>query len=422
MPKVRISQANGITAETLKAGRIVKIPVEKQLTPAAAPVEGQPAGPPPVAETAARAGDGERNPLGGLFTANVEPKPYAGGTVDVALMLPMGTAGGNNTNFLDFYQGTLLALEDLKRQGVSIDMGLYDTERSEQTTAGIVNSQPFASADLIIGPVYEEALAPVLRFAQDHRVAVVSPLANVSDNESPLLYQLSPAAETKYDKLKTLLSSGGNVVVVYSASNDTELEEEIRPLLPANYKKLTYSGSTTASGLDDYLKGGADNIFVVLIRDEYTIDNFMARVSSVRTNLNARGVRTGNIRIVGSSRWQRFTNVDRTLFFKLNLCFVASYQADAADRRVQDFNRRYIAAFGTVPTLYAYRGYDAAKLFIGAYVARSGSQSYESALNQSTQPLLRMPYRFNQQRRGGNHVNQEWALVCYKSDFTIEVK
>ncbi len=421
VPQHDIVEANNIETATLKAGEMLKIPLKKEETPAAQPevTETQPG------QDESTEGD-SLSPFGGLFGGGrqaAEPKRFEGGTMNVAMLLPLSGQGAAGRNFLEFYQGGLIALEDLKRQGISVQLNLYDTERSAVRTEQEVESYPFAGTNLIVGPVYEEALAPVLKFAREKRVPVVSPLAQIEQLQSPLLYQLSPDPATKYDKLRKVISADKDVILVTGTTTDAEFEREIVPLLPSGYRRYAFSRGAAASALGDMIRGGRETVFVVVIQDEYTIDDFMARLSSVRNNLTARSISTGSVTVVGSSRWQRFSIADKNLFFKLNLCFVTSYHADRSNQTVLDFNKRYIGSFNSLPSLYSYRGYDAVKLFVGTYARWSTSSlSFQSAVNLSSQELLQMSYKFDQSSRGMNHVNTEWALVCYGSDYTIEVR
>ncbi len=112
---------------------------------------------------------------------------------------------------------------------------------------------------------------------------------------------------------------------------------------------------------------GTDNVFVVLAGDETSMDLILAALSSGRT-AGWRVPRT-HIMVVGDSRWVRYRNLDRSLFFKLNVSFVTSYHADRGNEAVLHFDRRYIEAFGRVPSLLSYSGYDAVKMFGGAVAA-----------------------------------------------------
>ncbi len=359
----------------------------------------------------------EPNPFEDIDRRDREPRRATDGVVNVALLLPLqGSSATPARSFLEFYQGARLGVEDLGRQGIDVRLNLYDTYRSDSAIAHILEDEDFRRSDLILGPVYEEELQPVLAFADRQDVAVVSPLAQLQYTSSPLLYQLPPDPTSKYDKLRAVLSPDSRVVVVGSAINDTVFAQEIAPLLPPNHIRLEYSRTTPPAQLDALVRGSAGEVvFVVLAAQEYAVDEFLSRMGSLLRNLSNRSVSLADIKIVGSPRWARFPNIDRRLYFQLGLHYVTSYHADNSDLEVQRFNKRYIAAFGALPTPYSYRGYDAAKLFAATAASRNRLR-FEDALNLSPQRLLQTPYHFE------NQVNTSWPLVKYRNDYTIQVE
>ena len=77
-------------------------------------------------------------------------------TLKVALMLPFHINNKVNPYFVDFYNGTLLAMEDLKAEGYDIELSVYDTYSSVDRIIDLVNYESgVLDAQLIIGPVYE---------------------------------------------------------------------------------------------------------------------------------------------------------------------------------------------------------------------------------------------------------------------------
>ncbi len=356
------------------------------------------------------------------FPAEIEDRSNST-DLQVALLLPLkGSDGTSNRNFLDFYQGVLLAMEDLKSAGISSHLNLYNTGRSAREVYDIVQSPDFENTDLILGPVYEECFAPVLDFARRERVAVVSPLATLEREHSPLMYQLAPDAANKYDKLREFLTADKNVVLITGKEPDTEMESELKAFLPVNTHRVAYASTMPAASFEKYVSGDRENVFVISCNDEFVVDEILAKISSMQNNLAARSIMNPDIRIIGNARWSRFhSNIDKNLYFKLKLTFVTSYHADRSDSRIQNFDKRYIAAFGSLPTLYSYRGYDAAKLFVRATMT-PGRDFTEKVNRQGLEGLLQMPYHFVQKKRNSTLQNDQWALVLYNPDYTIEVK
>ena len=351
------------------------------------------------------------------YAAEIPSRTFLpGATLNVALMLPFNSG----RHFMDFYQGVLLGLEDIKKAGQSVNLSVYNTGRSEQEVESLVEREDFLNSDLVIGPVYEECLPPVLSFARKRGIPVVSPLAEVKHERSALLYQMSPDPACKYEKIKDLLTDDKNIVIVSTSDNDKEFESEITPLLPqGSFRRLSYDKNTPVSALEGMIRDDKNNVFIVLSGNEYTVDQILARISSVQNNLVARSIKNAQIQVLGSSRWSRFQNIDKNLYFKLGLCFVTSYHADRSNPVVNAFDKRYVKEFGVLPSLYSYRGYDAAKLFVGA---ASQPGEFLDNVNQSSQTLLQMPYHFGQDGQGEVQTNDQWAFVRYLPNYTIEVR
>ncbi len=88
---------------------------------------------------------------------------------------------------------------------------------------------------------------------------------------------------------------------------------------------------------------------------------------------------------------------------------------------VAAFYRRYLESFGMLPSLFSYRGYDVAKLFITAIHDGDGDGGNGRSINRADVSLLQVPYHFRQDVFG-KWVNDQWVLVRYRNDYLIEVR
>ena len=334
---------------------------------------------------------------------------------NIALMLPLRAEGAANASYLEFYQGFLLGMEDLKAEGMSFTINLYNSARSEQVVDQIINSESFEGTNLIVGPVYDNELQAVLSYAVENRVAVVSPLAATDSLHSPVLFGMAPKESCKADKMSALFAQEDNIVLVYGNSNDTELESEVKTALAGKqYKTYNYVGGDIPASL---FKNECRNVYVVMARNELEVDKILAALSSAHNNLVSRSqLLSATVSVVGSSRWNRFNNIDRNLFFKMGVSYVTSYLAKRGNDVIDHFDSRYINAYQSLPSMYSYRGYDAAVIFGRAIVSQSGVIGY---IQSATHKPLQTQYRFVQPQVGDTYVNNEWMVVRYNSDYTI---
>lgn len=352
--------------------------------------------------------------------------------LNIALMLPMNINSKPNASYVEFYQGFLLGLDEIKKSGNgNTKLTVYNTAHDQLKVQQIVGSTMFEGTNLIVGPVYEDELNPVLQYAHKNSVPVVSPLANISAVQSPALYQLSPAPEKKYEKIGNLLDGGRDIYLIYASSNDKEFEQEIikelhgRPYSAYNYsfadQKSTFTPrnaeARTIESMDDILKSEKPCLFIVLANAETDVDRILGTISSSKVALTDRSEPSTQYVVMGTSRWGRFNNIDHTSYFNNNVVMISTYHAKRDSKAVRDFDSRYIDAYGALPSLYAYRGYDTAMIFCAGM---RGDIEY-NMLDKRYTPL-QTTYKFVRGNAGERYVNQEWVRVNYNSDYTITIE
>ena len=337
-----------------------------------------------------------------------------------------------NASYVEFYQGFLLGLDDVKKKyNGDTKLTVYNTSHDQLKVQQIVGSTMFEGTNLIVGPVYEDELNPVLQYAHKHSVPVVSPLANITAVQSPVLYQLSPAVEKKYEKIGNLVDGGRDIYLIYASSNDKEFEQEIlrelhgRPYAAYNYsfadQKSTFTPRNAEAkpieSMDDVLKSEKPCLFIVLANAETDVDRILGTISSSKVALTDRSEPSAQYVVLGTSRWGRFNNIDHTSYFNNNVVMISTYHAKRDSKAVREFDSRYIEAYGALPSLYAYRGYDTAMIFCAGM---RGDIDYKM-LDKRYTPL-QTTYKFVGGENGERYINQEWVRVNYNSNYTITLE
>ncbi|MBR5138692.1 MAG: LysM peptidoglycan-binding domain-containing protein [Alistipes sp.] len=399
-------------SQGLKAGSIIRIPKSKETEQ--------------VAEVDNSAANAPAN-LDIVFQKLNPSQP-----LNIALMLPMNINSKPNASYVEFYQGFLLGLESVKQtSGGETKLTVYNTAHDQLKVQQIVNSTMFEGTNLIVGPVYEDELNPVLQYAHKHSVPVVSPLANITAVQSPVLYQLSPSTDKKYEKIANLLDGGRDIYLIYASSNDKEFEQEIirelhgRPYSAYNYsftdQKSTFTPRNAEAraieSMDDILKGEKPCLFIVLANAETDVDRILGTISSSKVALTDRSESSAQYVVMGTSRWGRFGNIDHTSYFNNNVVMISTYHAKRDSKAVRDFDSRYIESYGALPSLYAYRGYDTAMIFCAGM---RGDIDYKM-LDKRYTPL-QTTYKFVEGNAGERYINQEWVRVNYNSNYTITIE
>lgn len=350
-------------------------------------------------------------------------------TLFTVLMLPFHKEGKVNTTAVDFYRGVLLAMEDLSAEGYRVDLSVLDTQGSEELVEELVNYDPlFYGANLIIGPVYENEISRVLPYAVEENIPVVSPLADITALESPVLFQMQAENSHKYDRFAELFDGSRDVYVVHTSSVDEEYKNKIYELNAGNhiielnykynrgsifYKRNSDGSNGNQVSITEILRNKKSKAFVVLASSETDVDRVLTTLSSAKSSILGRGGLMGDYVVVGNRRWKQMLSIDKQTFFNNNTVFLVPYHVNRGHDAITMFDARYVAAYEVLPTTYSYRGYDAAMIF-----CRRAFEGFEDI--GSVETPLTTPYAFTYEN--GSFVNTYWTMERYKSGYTIEVE
>lgn len=357
-----------------------------------------------------------------------------GQRANIALMLPMSVGGKVSQHYLDFYQGFLLGSDHLRMDGYQIHIDLFNTAHSNERISQIIESGELENTNLIVGPVYEDTLIPVANYAEKRSVPVVSPLANLTQSNGSNIFQMSPRPETKYDKVSDLFDGSRRVVVITSDTTDSEFDAEVKqmmgnreytthkyiyehPSIIEKREKARQEGADlppSPSDLSPLLDSKEPSVFVITAATEVEVDRILAALASASISLKARSINASPYVVFGNNKWNRYKNIDRSLFFSNNVIMLSTYHIDRSNPLIQRFSAQYAKAFDMLPSLYAYRGYDAAQIFI-----RSLYDKIESSLEGAEFSPLQTPYTFVKDEDTGLRINNQWVRVNYNSNFTI---
>ncbi|MCM1151906.1 MAG: LysM peptidoglycan-binding domain-containing protein [Alistipes sp.] len=421
---------NGLRPADLKAGAIIRVPASPEKEGAGEQRRPESAFEPQPGQSEQPDASAPEIPIRPVeeieFRALRRTQPLR-----VALLLPLETEGSApNVSYLEFYQGFLLGVDSVKNhRGYSVDVTLFNTARDSAKIERIIESDEFRRSDLIVGPVYEEELEPVVRYAEERGIPVVSPLAHIERMNSDVLFQLAPDPACKYEKAAGLFDGEHRITLIYTAHTDEEFEAEILTLIGDNeYRRHTYkyehpndiarrtSGYSPAD-LTPLLGNEEENVFIIMADNEIDVDRILAALASADTSITARGQHVPNFVVLGNARWNRYGNIDRTMFFKDRTIFLSTYHAKRDNAVVKAFDGAYIRAFNALPTLYSYRGFDTAMIFLPAMY-----NDIEYDMEGRRYTPLQTSYVFGQDGVRHNHVNRNWTRVNYQSDYTITIE
>jgi LysM repeat protein len=133
--------------------------------------------------------------------AQIQSFPTEKHRIQIAILLPFmlnqSTIDPGTNRFLDFYGGALLALNEAKAKGISADIYVFDTEKSDDKMMEILNNPDLKKMDLIIGPAFSNQVALIGDFAKKNKIHTLIPFSSKDPDIdfNPYLYQFNPGSD-----------------------------------------------------------------------------------------------------------------------------------------------------------------------------------------------------------------------------------
>lgn len=328
-------------------------------------------------------------------------------------------------NYIQFYEGFLIALNEMKNQGFSVNLSVFDTTSDSSDLQEVLQRPGMEELDLIIGPIYPNNLQLVSEFSKEYDIPVVSPfsidLAQLRTNEN--FFQVFPSFDAQLEKLAHYTSkrSEDNIVVLHDGDSlYTEKIKSFKIKLFSNidedtllenisFKEVVFKDSINI--IEHALKEDQQNVIIVPTNSE-------AFVTGVITRLNTLYKLYGySIELYGMSRWSKFQNIDPEYFFNLKLKIVSPFFVDYEKDDVIKFIKIYRELYKTEPSQYSFHGYDVGFFFLSSLM-HYGSD-FHLCINTYHPELLQASYKFVKWEKESGYENIYIDLIQYNSDFTI---
>lgn len=342
--------------------------------------------------------------------AQAKPVRKVGKTVKVALMMPLhldqidqvstskfdveqrGKKVYRQFEFIEFYEGLLLALDRLAEQGISVELDVADV--SDNTVASVeraFESHNMAQCDVMVALLFRDAFDRAAQLAQQAGIYVVNPMATRSDicAENPYVVKLQPSMAGQISlMLKNMKAERPNahLYIVHSGTDaDRAAREELKRQLDERgdirYTLFNWSQNAKLAGV---LKATPDcNVISIY---EGKSDQMRIYVSTLLNRLSAFKQHTPTLYTL--SDWTRdYSDVDFSQLQQVNYhTFCTSW--DMTNTTHTDFLQAYRDRFATEPTTQlAAMGYDLALYLIGG-LAHKGADMWQGTAQMNPSGLL----------------------------------
>lgn len=190
---------------------------------------------------------------------------------------------------LDFYSGVLMAVDSLKKLGISLKLDVYDTKYQNTAVSRILSDNDFENVDAVIGPLTTNNFNTVANALRKYNVPAISPIGTtikLHDN----VFQTRPSDDLLKEKIINYVKNDSvpkNILILADSKN----------MAIANALKREFNAATIVfsrknkEGKDEYfvtkedietaLKPGKNIVFL-----ETQNESFISGATSVLAALN----------------------------------------------------------------------------------------------------------------------------------------
>ncbi|WP_299017462.1 LysM peptidoglycan-binding domain-containing protein [uncultured Polaribacter sp.] len=258
----------------------------------------------------------------------------------------------------DMYLGAEIAIDSLRKQGISIDVSVFDTGKNSTKLNTIIAENNLNENDVIIGPLYSEEVkmlankvnTPIVFPVYSKKQASFSTkqIVTTAPNKTEYRLRLSNYFQEKVTK--------GNVIIVRDGTSDAAIHAEKLSIILKAKDSVTLSTITSEDGyikrekFTEALKPNVDNVVILTTKDPIIVASAVNSLISLEEDVTAR--------VFTFDKNSAFNKIDNLKLAKLDFTYVSDEYSKEDVAEVINFNAKFLSKNGVLPNYYATKGFD----------------------------------------------------------------
>lgn len=375
------------------------------------------------------------NPITSAEINNIYNKLYKSdkkGVINVAVILPFMLEQEHPDTkaslYTEYYQGFLMAVDSLKRQGASVNVYAYDSEASDATVRNILSNPQMKEMDLIIAPDDDNHIKMIADFglANDINVVNTFSLKNEEVSHNAKIFQTNiPHSYLYAEAADRFIRYLGNRKVVFLTHTTEEgdkkdfvagLKEELSRAHIA-YSEIKFGNKLNLQNQDSIWAGQSGVVFVPTSARKKILSLIIAPLEALKEQREDL-----DIALFGYPEW--LTQVPEYLneFYKLNTYLYSRFYANPFDENAKSFHKRFLYWYNkdliNASPQYALLGFDTGIYFLSAIRAYGKNFAVQKLENSSDR--IQTDFAFQRINNWSGFINKSFYFVNFAPDFTIK--
>lgn len=347
--------------------------------------------------------------------------------ISMGVILPFKGNEQESAKIVEFYRGVLMAVDSIKKNGVSVDVFAYDSGESPADIIRITQNHPLSHLDFIIGPRYPDQIGPLSKYCKQHHIKLIIPFSSLAEDlyENHELYAVNPPRSFQLSEATGLtmeLFGKDNVIFLDGKEND----DDAAVFTDSMEKQLIGKGMNVKTiALDD------NEMAWLTVMNQYKNNVIIPNSSSIRLlnrlfpklNEFAKQHSEYKIKLVGYPEWQTYTSSHLENFYKFDTYAYSSFFRNPLAENTNVFERNYQKTFRK-PAVNSWPRFGMLGFDIGFYFLK-GISLYGKAFESHMSQLDIIPYQhrlsFERISNWSGFINKEIHFIHYSPSHSIEL-
>jgi LysM repeat protein len=272
---------------------------------------------------------------------------------------------------VEFYNGILLALDSMKKQGLNVTLDVFDTGNDSTIKLSEETKSKLSLADCIIGPLYTNNFSLISAYAKQKNIPIISAL---SQNNKILLgnewvIKATPSVITQVEQMAFYIGNNYATENIMMLGNnnpkETVYSNTIKNGINTTVKNKNSTDTVmlvnTLKGIADNLKPGKINIIIITNSNPSQTTDLLSKLNKMKDG------RKDSILVFGMNAWQSIESIDIEYLNNLHVHIPETHFVNYTLPGVKQLIANYRTKYKTEPTEYSYHGFDLAYYFMAAY-------------------------------------------------------
>ena len=323
---------------------------------------------------------------------------------------------------IEFYEGIKIAFDSLKKDGFKGYLHIYDTNLDSVSFIKLMKKPELKEMDMIIGPLSGKKFEPVLRFAKENDINIVSPTLQGNNilmgNQN--VSKTTPSYVTQADFIGKYVGdkfSGQNIIVFNSANPKDKayistFKKTVNPILLKSHADTVKEMMFTT--MNNFLSTTKPNIIVIPSTNQSFVTEAVSKLFLHKQE------NKDSVVVFGMSNWSETESLDFSYLHSLYAHIISFNFVDYSNPATKKFIVKYRNEFMTEPTQYVYSGFD-----IG-YFYLSGLQKYGNNLQKKLPELkqkgIQTQFDFYQSDSNSGYENKGVGLMKFENYSYTRIK